>query len=200
MGRYITDEATLRRCAGRTTALYSGSFNPPHPGHLALMEAVLARGLVEQVLVFPHSLNVAKQSELVAIGHRVAMLRLLLDGSPRTAALHICAPGFCQGFRDRIDYLAGCLGGEHLLAILIGSDSLARADYPRSLLRLRHLVHCRDDGAAPVLPAALSPDSVCLAGIPCLSSSEIRRLPSEWDVLLGAAVAGYIRAHGLYGR
>jgi nicotinate-nucleotide adenylyltransferase len=199
MGLYIDSEAQLRRCAGRPVALYSGSFNPPHLGHLALMEAVLARGLVEQVLVFPHSLNVGKRHDLVAIDHRVNMLRLLLAGSPRAAALHICDPDFCHGFHDHVAYLAECLGGERYVAILIGSDSLCRDDYPADLLRYRHLVHLRRDTGPVTLPVGINADSVMLRGIHCLSSTEVRARPAaEWVSLVGEAVADYVRVNGLY--
>lgn len=199
MGLYIDSEALLKRCAGRRVALYSGSFNPPHLGHLALMEAVLARGLVEQVIVFPHSLNVDKQHALVSIEHRVNMLRLLLAGSSRAAALHICDPGFCHGFHDHIDYLAGCLGGPQFIAILIGSDSLCRDSYPGALLRYRHLVHLRRETASVTLPAGLNTASVMLRGIHSLSSTEVRTRPAaERGPLLGEAVDEYVRAHGLY--
>jgi nicotinate-nucleotide adenylyltransferase len=74
-------------------ALFGGSFDPPHRGHLALARLALDRLHLDQVLMAPVGVQPLKH-ELAAAGFadRVAMVRLAIAGHPQLALSLIDAP------------------------------------------------------------------------------------------------------------
>lgn len=65
-------------------AIFGGSFDPPHLGHLRLAQALCNQNLVEQVLFVPAYCQPLKQGlESSSFSHRCAMLELLLKGDSR---------------------------------------------------------------------------------------------------------------------
>ena len=63
-------------------ALFGGSFNPPHMGHVLAVAYVLGVGLVDRVLVVPvfeHALG----KQLVPFQHRLEMARRAFGWLPR---------------------------------------------------------------------------------------------------------------------
>jgi nicotinate-nucleotide adenylyltransferase len=69
-------------------AIFSGSFNPVHRGHVALAEYVVAQGLVEEVWLIRSPQNPFKtRAELMDDALRTRMLARAIEGRP---ALRMC--------------------------------------------------------------------------------------------------------------
>ena len=54
--------------------IFMGSFNPPHKGHLSIMNYLLNNNYVDKILVVP-TLNYWDKNNLVDIKHRINMLK-----------------------------------------------------------------------------------------------------------------------------
>lgn len=57
-------------------AIFGGSFDPPHTGHLTLVKQVLAAGLVDEIWLMPTYISPGKRANASA-QDRLAMCRLL---------------------------------------------------------------------------------------------------------------------------
>ena len=67
-----------------TTALYGGSFDPPHLGHFAIACQVLKRFAVDCLVFLPASHSPLKEGTPIATdAQRLEMLRLATEGEPR---------------------------------------------------------------------------------------------------------------------
>jgi nicotinate-nucleotide adenylyltransferase len=64
----------------KTIALFGGSFDPPHIGHKAVVEAVLKLKDVEEVVVMPTFLNPFKNSSHAPSDLRLKWLREIFSG------------------------------------------------------------------------------------------------------------------------
>ena len=64
----------------KTIALFGGSFDPPHIGHKAVVEAVLKLKDVEEVVVMPTFLNPFKDSFHAPSDLRLKWLREIFSG------------------------------------------------------------------------------------------------------------------------
>jgi nicotinate-nucleotide adenylyltransferase len=205
-------------------ALFGGSFNPVHAGHLAIAEAARKALRLDRVLFIPCRLPPHKSSsELAPARDRVAMLRLAIRGRPRfrVSCVELRRPGpsytirTVEALRRR---LAGGAPGRPPpeLILLIGADMLA--DLP-TWYRANALVR-RVRVAAAERPG-WSIDSLCrplarafgdafVRGLErrrfdaprvAVSSTEIRRRVRAGRSIRGLVpdpVARYIRSHGLY--
>jgi nicotinate-nucleotide adenylyltransferase len=198
-------------------ALYGGSFDPPHRGHLHVARAAREQLDLERVYLIPAGRPPHKSRRLSADRHREAMVRLLCEGREHVAV----DPRELRrgGTSFTIDTVAEFCA-DHELAdapyFLIGSDSLAelhtwhrihelldrvvfvtiprtRADEGRGWDRLGE--HFDADEVARLTRHVLA--------VPALpvSSTQVRRAVSERrDVtsLVPLAVAAYIERHDLY--
>ncbi|MBF0614035.1 MAG: nicotinate (nicotinamide) nucleotide adenylyltransferase [Magnetococcales bacterium] len=67
----------------RKTGLLGGAFNPPHYGHLQSAREVMTALGLERVLFIPSGRHPFKGADVLApVAHRVAMVRLALEGEP----------------------------------------------------------------------------------------------------------------------
>lgn len=172
---FIRDPEGLRRIAGGTIALFSGSFNPPHNGHRMLAELALYYG-IEAVIFCPHSLNASKREMLAPVEDRLVMLSLLLGESPHAAKFYVIDPAFVESFREPATFgvIREHLPVETSVSILVGSDSI-REDYPQFLRSFDHLVVERsaaDKGYTKILRQRF----VALPELNATSSTHIRQL------------------------
>lgn len=61
--------------------VYSGSFNPVHFGHIALVDYIIAQGIVDEIWLIRSPQNPLKSSAtLLSDDHRAAMLELAIVG------------------------------------------------------------------------------------------------------------------------
>jgi nicotinate-nucleotide adenylyltransferase len=215
----------MRRAAERESAgpawrtverigILGGMFNPPHVGHLALARAAaheldLERVLLTPVLVPPH--KPARWDP--GAEHRLQMCRLAVRGQER---LGVCT---LELERPGPSYTVDTLRSIHAthpsaeLTLILGADmacTLASWREPREILGLACLaVAEREDTSRSEVLSALTPldagARVAFVDMPRLdvSSSLVRRRLTAGepiDELVGAAVAGYIAEHELYGR
>ena len=208
------------------TALFGGSFNPIHCGHLLLADEVREALALDRVLFMPAALPPHKaRQQLAPAVDRFAMVALATAGHPAfdVSDLELRRPGPSYTV-DTVEALRA--GGADELFVLVGSetflDLLSWKDAPR-LARLARLVVVPRAGSAfdPDSVQALKvlreigqerfvraghplpPDGVLIihaASLP-ISASDLRRRAREGRSLayrLPDAVIAYIRARQLY--
>lgn len=171
--QFLRGPADLGAICGKTIALFSGSFNPPHDGHRKLAELALYFG-IESVIFCPHSRNPEKHGSLAPMADRLTMLSVLLQASPFVEQLYVLDPAFIESFREPASYarIRKHLPAETSLSILVGSDSI-RDDYPEFLRSHDHLVVERD-ARDKRYTKILSQRYVALPELNITSSSKIR--------------------------
>jgi nicotinate-nucleotide adenylyltransferase len=207
-------------------AVFGGSFNPIHYGHLLLADEVLERLGLDRVLFVPAATPPHKPvAQLAPAADRFEMVRLAIDGHPRFGAsdveLRRAGPSYT------VDTLQELAAGGDALFLVIGSEtfldllswreprrvaSLARlvvvprsgsAFDPESAAAQKVLREIGVDGGFVQAGAALPARGVVIVhatSLP-LSASELRRRVREGRSLafrMPPAVIDYIRARGLY--
>lgn len=195
------DTAHPARPARTRTALFGGSFDPPHVGHQLAIAYVLGVARVDRLLVVPCFEHVFDKP-LRPFEHRLAMARLMTR--PFGAQVEVSDIERRLGGESRtlrtVEALAAERPGEQL-AVVIGSDLLAERErwwrYDELAARVDFFVVGRaghefvdgNDGDRLPLP------------IPDVSSTEVRARLAHGDSVAGwvpAAVCDYITEHGLY--
>lgn len=182
-------------------ALFGGTFDPVHNGHLAIAREAVARFDLDRVLFVPaanppHKLRGAAAS----YEDRVRMAELACCGHPRFEVSRIEA-GTARSYSiDTIERLHAA--GVAPLAFLIGADAFAEIQtwhrWRDVVASVEFLVVTRP-GAAYQIPEGARVRSIEGLELP-ISSSEIRaRLAhADYDVPVPEPVIRYIREHGLY--
>jgi nicotinate-nucleotide adenylyltransferase len=185
-------------------AILGGTFNPVHYGHLFIAEEVRTVFGYDAVIFVPAHRPVHKDSTpVLGPPHRLAMLRLAIEGSP----------GFlvddCEIRRGGASYsietireVAEAHGISGRPGFIIGDDLVQ--GYPSwkeadRLSRETELIVARRTSAEP--PAFPFPHRTVQNTILPISSSEIRRRLSEKRTvrfLLPDSVVAYIAANRLY--
>jgi nicotinate-nucleotide adenylyltransferase len=183
-------------------ALFGGSFNPPHVGHVLAVTYALSVGLVERVLVVPvfeHALG----KRLAPFEHRVEMARRAFGWLPQVEVSTIEER---LGAPSRTLRTVEALEAEHAdweLRLLVGSDISGEIEK----------WHAFDEIARRAPPIILQRAGVAGAAggsalLPEVSSTEVRQLlerggpdaPSpELERLVPRAVLEYVREQRLYG-
>jgi nicotinate-nucleotide adenylyltransferase len=119
-------------------ALFGGTFDPPHYGHIAVARAALSRLPLDQVLVAPVATQPFKGGiSTSSFADRLAMVRLAVAGVPGLAASDIDAalPGDQPNYTfDTLQRLRRRHPTDHLYC-LVGADSF---------LTIRHWHRCID--------------------------------------------------------
>jgi nicotinate-nucleotide adenylyltransferase len=107
-------------------AVFGGSFDPVHNGHLSLAQAVVDAGLADEVLFVPARRPPHKRSRELSDGrHRLEMIRLTLEAHPAFSVSDIELER-SEGFSYTFDTLSALrlVFPEHQLLFLMGMDSL----------------------------------------------------------------------------
>ena len=187
--------------------ILGGTFDPVHNAHLAIARRALEALGVARILWMPTGAPGYRSPPVAPAAHRVAMLKLAIEGESRYALdereLAAAASGYTL---DTLTALRLELGAATPLVMLIGSDQFAQLDTwyrSQELFALcRFAVFGRSERDAVARSAARQGVvHVDMTPIP-ISASDIReRIGRGEDVsaMLPAAVWRYIERHRLYG-
>ena len=209
------------------TAVFGGSFNPIHYGHLLLADDLLEILSLERVLFVPAKHPPHKDpTRLAPAEERLAMVRLATQGHPgfEVSDIELTRPG--PSFT--VDTLAALARPGQTLFLIVGSETfldLLSWREPRRVAQLARLVivprvgspfdtesnaaqkvlrEIGVDGGFSTVDGGRVPERgviVSRAASMPISASELRRRVREDRSLafrLPPAVADYIRARGLY--
>ena len=107
-------------------AIFSGSFNPIHNGHLAIAREVLLQSAAEELwfLVSPRN-PLKKEGDLIAENDRLKMVELAIENEERMVAsdfeFHLPRPTYTIRTLERLKITYPL----HEFSLLIGGDNLA---------------------------------------------------------------------------
>lgn len=209
-------------------ALFGGTFDPIHFGHLHPVEALAHQVGLQQVTLLPNNVPPHRPQPEASATQRVAMVKLAIADRPLfrldPRELQRSAPSWTV---ETLAELRQERGSQQPLAFIIGQDSLLtlhKWHRWQDLLSLCHLLVCKRPGYPAAMETDemqqwlnnhLAPDahalhhqpagSIFLADTPLvsISATEIRQrrhLGESCDDLLPAAVSAYIDREGLYSR
>lgn len=195
-------------------ALFGGTFDPPHRGHVAVARAAADRFALDTVFFAPAGIQPLKPAGPTAgFSDRLAMTALACADDPRFALSNLDAPrpDRTPNYSVRtLGMLADLLPGATLFNI-VGADSfrtLGAWREPERLLELAEWIVVSRPGIPPGWPENFPLDARQQSRVHRLdgvahdvSASEVReRLHTgrSCEDLLPAAVAAYITQHGLY--
>ena len=186
-----------------TTAIFGGSFDPPHVGHVMAVQYVLLTAPVQRVLVVPCAHHPFGKRQ-ASFEHRCEMCRLAFGplGS-RVEVLDVeggrSGPSYTI---DTVSELAERMPGVRL-ELIVGSDIVDEMPRWKGIDELRRLAALR------VLPrlddntAAAESDQAVPFYLPRVSGVSLRRMMAEGkdvSARIPRAVLDYIAEHGLYGQ
>ncbi len=188
-------------------AIFGGSFDPPHLGHLAFARFALDALMPERLVWLPAGRQWQKPDQVMAASvHRSSMIRRLIAGESRFVLddreLHRRGPSFTA---DTLREFAGQNPGVELM-FLIGQDQYARLPtwyQVETVTALATLVVVPRAGEAVVTPPGLPAHRLQVLALPDLplSSTAVRDAVARGEdisPMVGAEVASYIASHRLY--
>ena len=189
-------------------ALYGGTFDPIHLGHLEIARKVLELFEIEKVLFVPAQVAPHKVGRSVTEPiHRYAMLALATQHDPQLSisTFELDAPDRRYTV-DTVAHFQKTFGAETELFFIMGADSWSEIqtwrEWERLLTMINHIVVTRpgyEVADAPPGARVLFTDAVMNSA----SATGIRRLAREgrMDELAGLVpepVAEYIRKYEIY--
>ncbi|HEU4432276.1 MAG TPA: nicotinate-nucleotide adenylyltransferase [Pyrinomonadaceae bacterium] len=191
-------------------ALYGGTFDPVHTGHIEIARRVSELFEIEKVLFIPAQVAPHKIGKPVTEPiHRYAMLALATQNEPRLSisTFELDAPDRRYTV-DTVEHFQTALGDSAELFFIMGADSWSEIrtwrEWERLLKTINHIVVTRPGhDVDKTLPNSEARVSFTDAVMKDVSSSGIRRLAAagryeELAQLVPAPVAEYIRKYELY--
>jgi len=196
--------------AAKRIALYGGTFDPVHSGHLEVARKVSELFEIEQVIFIPAQLAPHKTGRPVTAAiHRYAMLALATQDDPRLliSTFELDAPDRRYTVDTVAEFQRGLSEGTELFFIM-GADSWSEIktwrEWERLLGMTNHIVVTRPGYEVPPAPAELQ-DRIFFtdAVMKDISATNIRRLASEGrydelEQMVPGSVANYIKKYGIY--
>ena len=194
--------------AKKRIALFGGTFDPVHLGHLEIGRRVAKLLRAEQVIFIPAQMAPHKIGRPVTKPiHRYAMLALATQDEPQLSisTFELDAPDRRYTV-DTVEHFQRALGDEVELFFIMGADSWTEIktwrEWERLLTMTNHVVVTRpgyESTMTDVGPNILFTDVV----MKDVSATRIRQLASEGRTdeltdLLPAAVLEYIKKYGIY--
>ena len=195
---------------GKRIALYGGTFDPVHLGHLEVARRVSQLFEIEKVVFIPAQIAPHKIGRLVTEPiHRYAMLALATQDDPQLviSTFEIEAPDR----RYTVDTVAEFqrrLPEATELFFIMGADSWSEIttwrDWERLLKMTNHIVVTRPGYEVPPAPEGLGERIFFTDAVrKDISATEIRRLASEGrhdelETLVPQPVANYIKKYEIY--
>ena len=216
----------MANSTSRLTALYGGTFDPIHYGHLKPVEALAKQVALQHVTIMPNNVPPHRPQPLANSQQRRAMVELAIAQKPLfrldDRELQRETPSYTV---ETLEQLRTEIGTTQPLAFIIGQDSLLnlqRWHRWETLLTLCHLLVCQRPGYSLTMntPAeqqwldahqtssveqlhAQPAGKIYLAQTPLydISATDIRQRLEQHlpcDDLIPPAVAEFIRQHQLY--
>ena len=170
-------------------AIFSGSFNPIHNGHLAIAREVLTQGAADVLwfLVSPQN-PLKKNIDLLPEADRLKMVKLAIENEPGMKAsdfeFHLPRPTYTINTLEKLreNY------PEHQFKLLIGGDNLVIFhkwfEYKRIIDEFGLIVYPRPDFDAENLPK-FSNVTIITAPLIDLSATEIREKLVKGESITG---------------
>jgi nicotinate-nucleotide adenylyltransferase len=196
--------------ARKRIALYGGTFDPVHSGHLEIARKVSELYEIEKVLLIPAQVAPHKIGRPVTEPiHRYAMLALATQNDPQLSisTFELDAPDRRYTV-DTVERFQSILGDSTELFFIMGADSWSEIttwrEWERLLKIVNHIVVTRPghdvDKTLPIPDARVSFTDAVMKDI---SSSSIRRLAAarrfaELAQMVPEPVVEYIRKYELY--
>ena len=184
-------------------AVFGGSFDPIHNGHLALAGEVLSRALADEVWFMVTPRNPHKQDALLSDEHlRFRMVQMAVEGKPGVKACDfefaLPRPSYTLNTLKALDEaFPGCE-----FSLLIGADNWEKFDrwyrHDEILARYKIIVYPRDNSAIPAVPDGVTWLSAKLHDV---SSTRVRGFVAGGESISGLvapAVEEYINKNNLY--
>ena len=191
-------------------ALFGGTFDPPHRGHIAIAKAAADRFALDQVLFAPTGLQPLKHDPATAFATRMELVAAACESDPRFFPSDIDAPrpDLTPNYTvDTLAILAASNPGDKLFN-LVGADSflnLRRWREPDRLLELAEWIvvsRPKFTGPGTDLTSSQRVRVHLLDGVEeDISATELRRRLCRGvpcDEFLSASVAHFIRSHATY--
>lgn len=187
--------------------IYSGSFNPVHIGHIALVDYIIEKGIVDEIWLIRSPQNPLKASNtLLSDDHRAMMLQLAIEGH---RGLKICK---IEDDLPKPNYTINTLRALQAenpdieFHLIIGADNWDIFDKWRDwevILSDYHLIiYPRPGSTSPVVDKEKYPNvQVVDAPQYDISSTEIRDRRAKRQTikhLVSPNVDQYIKAYKLY--
>ena len=136
-------------CAKKRVALYGGTFDPVHLGHLEIARVVSELFEIQQVLFIPALLAPHEQTRVVTPAiHRYAMLALATQGDPRlfVSTFELEAPDRRYTV-DTVAHFQSTFGDSSELFFIMGADSWSEIttwrEWEKLLTMTNHIVVTR---------------------------------------------------------
>jgi nicotinate-nucleotide adenylyltransferase len=182
----------------KRTAIFGGSFDPPHVGHVLAVHYVLLTSDVDQILVIPcarHAFN----KDSVPFEHRMAMCRLAFRELGEKVSV-----SDIEARREKPSYTIDTvreLKRQHPdthFELITGSDLVNEIDQWKEADALREMIDIR---VLPRLEESQKPDKDVSFYLPRISSSTIRAMIRQGDDItphVPYSVNKYIEKHHLY--
>lgn len=140
----------MAKSAPRLTALYGGTFDPIHYGHLKPVEALAKQVALQQVTIMPNNVPPHRAQPLANSEQRKTMVELAIAGNPLfkldDRELQRETPSYTV---ETLEQLRSEIGAEQPLSFIVGQDSLLslqRWHRWETLLTLCHLLVCQRPG------------------------------------------------------
>ena len=188
-------------------AVYGGTFNPPHLGHLVVAESVAETLRLRKVIFVPVNRPPHKTVQgLAPAPDRLAMTRLAVEGNPRFEVSDLeVARGGLSFTVDTLRAVAGLHAGRRL-RLLIGADNMFDFEgwkAPSEILEIADLVVMTRPGYEVEKSRPGFPPHADLVTVPQIgiSGTDIRRrvkFGQSIRYLVPPGVEEYIRKRGLY--
>ena len=185
------------------TAIFGGTFDPVHSAHLEVARRAADQYRLDRVLFIPAGNPPHKHAD-APFEHRYRMVELACAVDPRFVASRL-EEGTAKSYSiDTIERVrAGNANGDGVLFFIIGSDAFADIQTWRrweDVIRAVEFIVVARPGHEIAGPSGARVHRLESVELP-VSSSDIRdalargQSPAE----LPAAIAEYVRDHGLYG-
>ncbi len=192
----------------KRVALYFGSFNPIHKGHIALAEWVVEQGLCDELIFIVSPQNPLKgQSELAPEFLRYEMCEMACKESRYPEQIKVSAVEFVlekpSYTINTLRYLRENFGAEMQFSILMGADNIENfhrwRNYEEILRDYPLLVYPREGYSVEKFADKIT----FLKDAPLFdfAATDVRRMIAEGDDFrekVGKSVANYIIQNKLY--